>query len=158
MGRKSIKENKNIYQEIREAQGLTREKASELLEFISEDRLEKIENDKCEVRPEEILKMSKVYKRADLNNYYCSKICAIGKKYIPNAQTKDLSQITLEILSTLNSLEKQKNRLIEITVDGKIADDEKADFETIKKQLEDMSKTISELKIWIDSELNKKEG
>lgn len=157
MGRKSIKENKNIYQEMREALDLTREKASELLQFISEDRLEKIENDKCEVRPEEILKMAEVYKRADLNNYYCSNMCPIGKKYIPQAENKDLSQITLEMLSTLNSLEKEKNRLIEITVDGKISEDEKTDFETIKKQLDDMSKTITELKIWIDSELNKKE-
>lgn len=157
MGRKSVKENKNIYQEMREALGLTREKASELLEYISEDRLEKIENDKCEIRPEEILKMAEVYKRADLNNYYCSSVCPIGKKYIPQAETKDLSQITLEMLSTLNSLEKQKNRLIEITVDGKISEDEITDFETIKNQLDDMSKTITELKIWIDSELNKKE-
>ena len=43
MGRKSIKENKNYYQEIRESLNLTRDKASELLEFISADRIEKIE-------------------------------------------------------------------------------------------------------------------
>ena len=46
MGRKSVKENKNRYQEIREELNLTREQASELLEFVSADRLEKIENEK----------------------------------------------------------------------------------------------------------------
>lgn len=154
MGRKSIKENKNIYQEIRESLDLTRQKASELLQFISEDRLEKIESEKSEIRPDEVLKMSQAYKRPDLANYYCSHECPIGKKYVPAAETKDLSQITLEMLATLNSLEKQKNRLIEITVDGKISEDEKADFEEIRKQLNDMSKTIASLSIWVDSKLD----
>ena len=43
MGKKSTKENKNIYQTSREEAGLTREKASELMEFVSADRIEKIE-------------------------------------------------------------------------------------------------------------------
>ena len=42
MGKKSIKENKNIYQKSREALDLTREKAADLLEFKSDDRIEKI--------------------------------------------------------------------------------------------------------------------
>ena len=42
MGRKSTRENKTIYQKLREENDLTREKAAELLEFISEDRLERI--------------------------------------------------------------------------------------------------------------------
>lgn len=155
MGRKSTKENKNIYQEIRESLDLTRQQASELLEFISEDRLEKIESKKSEIRTDEVLKMAEAYKRADLTNYYCSHECPIGKKYIPAAQVKDLSQITLEMLATLNALDKQKNRLIEITVDGKISQEEKLDFENIRKQLEDMQKTITSLTIWVDSKMHK---
>ena len=42
MGKKSTKENKNIYQTSREDAGLTREKASELMDFVSADRIEKI--------------------------------------------------------------------------------------------------------------------
>lgn len=155
MGRKSTKENKNYYQELREANDLTREKASELLEFISADRIEKIESDKSLIRPEEILQMVKVYKKPDLANYYCTHECPIGIKYLHPVEYKDLSQITLEMLATLNSLEKQKNRLIEITVDGKISEDEIADFEAIKKQLNEMSKTITSLSIWVESKLNK---
>ena len=44
MGRASTKENKNIYQTTREALRLTRETASELLETIAPERIEKIEN------------------------------------------------------------------------------------------------------------------
>lgn len=154
MGRKSIKENKNIYQEIREELDLTREEASNLLEFISSDRIEKIENGKTIVRPEEVLKMAEVYKRSDLPNHYCTHECPIGQKYIPEIEMKDLSQITLEMLAILNSLEKQKDRLIEITVDGKISKDETKDFEEIKNQLYEMSKTIASLTMWIDSQIN----
>ena len=41
MGRKSIKENKNIYQQYREDAELTREKASEAMEIVSAARIEK---------------------------------------------------------------------------------------------------------------------
>ena len=40
MGRTSTKENKNSYQLAREELGLTREKASELLETIAPERIE----------------------------------------------------------------------------------------------------------------------
>ena len=46
MGRKSTKENKTIYQTSREALGYTRDAAAEKLEFVSADRIEKIEYQK----------------------------------------------------------------------------------------------------------------
>ena len=118
MGRKSTKENKNIYQISREEAGFTREAAAELLEFISSDRIEKIENEKSLPHPDEILAMADCYKNPTLCNYYCSHECPIGQEYVPEVKLKDLSQITLEMLASLNSLEKEKMRLVEITVDG----------------------------------------
>ena len=53
MGRTSTKENKNSYQLAREELGLTREKASELLETIAPERIEKIENERTVPRPDE---------------------------------------------------------------------------------------------------------
>ncbi|MBQ0036533.1 MAG: helix-turn-helix transcriptional regulator [Firmicutes bacterium] len=155
MGRKSVKTKKNIYQELRESLDLTREKASDLLEFISDDRIEKIENDKTSIRPEEVLKMAEVYHKPELANYYCSHECPIGKKYVPEVKEKELSQITLEMLAILNSLDLQKNRLIEITVDGQISDDEHKDFVEIKRQLDEMSKTIASLSMWVDTKLKR---
>ena len=61
MGRKSTRENKTIYQQLREEDNLPREKASELLAFISEDRLERIENEKVQPAPEDVIRMSQVY-------------------------------------------------------------------------------------------------
>ena len=68
---------------------------------------------------------------------------------MPEIKTKELSQITLEMLATLNILTKQKDRLIEITVDGQISEDEKIDFLNIRNNLDDMSLAIESLKLWI---------
>ena len=149
MGRKSTKENKNIYQTSREDIGLTREAAAELLEFISSDRIEKIENEKSLPHPDEILAMAGCYKSPGLCNYYCSHECPIGQEYVPEVKLKDLSQITLEMLASLNSLEKEKTRLIEITVDGVISDDEKEDFERIQNQLAQIAMAVDSLQLWV---------
>lgn len=149
MGRKSTKENKNIYQTSREAAELTREGAAELLEFISSDRIEKIESEKSLPHPDEILAMADCYKNPSLCNYYCSHECPIGQEYVPEVKSKELSQITLEMLASLNSLDKQKARLIEITVDGIISEDEMNDFKQIQEQLEYISMAIDSLQLWV---------
>ena len=66
MGRKSSIKNKNVYLKSREESNLTRQKASELMDFVSEGRIEKIENGKSEPHPEEVLAMSEAYKKPSL--------------------------------------------------------------------------------------------
>ena len=147
MGRKSTKENKNIYQISRENVNLTRDAASELMEFISSDRIEKIENEKSYPHPDEILAMADCYKNPSLCNFYCSHECPIGQEYVPEVTAKDLSVITLEMLSTLNTLAKERDRMIDIAADGKVSEDEITDFLRIKEYLENMSLTIESLKL-----------
>ena len=149
MGRKSTKENKNIYQISREEADLTRDAAAEALGFISADRIEKIENEKTMPHPDEILAMAECYKKPNLCNYYCSHECPIGQKHVPEVKMKDLSQITLEVLAALNTLEKEKNRFIEITMDGIISSDELTDFRRINEQLSQIATTVSALQLWI---------
>lgn len=153
MGRASTKENKNRYQLAREELGLTREDASELLQVISADRLEKIENERIDPQPFDVLTMSQSYKRPSLCNYYCSHECPIGKQYVPEVQVKELSSIVLEMLASLNSVNKQKDRLIEITADGKISGDEIDDFIYIQEELERISITVETLQLWAEKML-----
>ena len=150
MGRKSTKENKNIYQISRENMGYTRDAAAEQLVFISADRIEKIENEKTVPHPEEVLAMADGYKNPSLCNYFCSHECPIGREYVPEVKAKELSQITLEMLATLNKLTKEKERLIEITVDGELSEDEISDFLKIKEELEKMALAIDSLNLWIN--------
>ena len=139
MGRASTKENKNRYQLIREELGLSREKASELLEILSPERLEKIENERTDPHPDEVLLMSQKYKKPSLCNYYCSNQCPIGQQYVPEA--------------SLNAVHKQKDRLIEIAADGKISGEEIDDFIYIQEELERISITVETLQLWSEKML-----
>ena len=153
MGRASTKENKNKYQLAREELGLSREKASDLLEVIPPERIEKIENARSLPHPDEVLVMSQKYKKPSLCNYYCSNECPIGKEYVPEVQIKELSAIVIEMLASLNSVNKTKDRLIEIAADGVISDDEIDDFIHIQEELERISVTVETLQLWAEKML-----
>lgn len=153
MGRASIKDNKNRYQLVREELGLSRERASELLETVSPERLEKIENERSAPHPDEVLLMSQKYRKSSLCNYYCSNQCPIGQQYVPEVQVKELSAIVLEMLASLNAVQKQKDRLIEIAADGKISREEIDDFIYIQEELERISITVETLQLWSEKML-----
>lgn len=157
MARASTKENKNLYQLKREELGLTREDASDLLDdIISPNRLEKIENERTLPQPEDVLLMAEKYNAPDLCNYYCSHQCRIGQQYVPEVKIKELPGIVLEMLASLNSIDKKKNQLIEITADGEITDDELNDFITIQDELERISITVEALQLWTERMLSEK--
>ena len=134
MGRTSTKENKNSYQLAREELGLPREKASELLETIDPERIEKIENERTVPRPDEVLTMAEKYKRPSLCNCYCSQQCPIGQRYVPFVTRRELPAIIL----------------IEIAADGKISNDEIDDFIHIRQELERISLTVETLQLWTE--------
>lgn len=148
MARVSTKENKNLYHRTRESLRLTREAASELLESITPERIEKIENERPLPHPDEVLVMAEKYKQPSLCNFYCANQCPIGQQYVPEVTAKDLSQIVLEMLASLNSMNKQKERLIEITVDGEVSEDELKDFIYIQEELERISIAVETLQLW----------
>lgn len=151
MGKRSIKENKSIYQRCREEAGMTREEASEAMEFVSDSRIEKYESGKSPVQPDEVLAMSKAYKKPELCNYYCSHECPIGRKYVPEVQSKDLAQIVLQTLATLNELDKAKDRFIEITADGEISQDEMDDFVRIEEGIKEIGMEADSLSLWMEN-------
>ena len=154
MARKSTRENKNLYQRTRESLGLTREEASDLLVTMSPERIEKIESERSMPHPDEVLLMSDKYKQPTLCNYYCANQCPIGAQYVPEVKVKDLAQIVLETIASLNTMQKQKDRLIEITVDGKITGDELADFVHIQEELEKISIAVETLQLWCERMLD----
>lgn len=154
MARKSTRENKNIYQKTREALNLTREEASDLLETMAPERIERIESQRSMPHPDEVLLMSDKYKQPTLCNYYCANQCPIGQQYVPEIKVKDLSQIVLETLASLNAMQKKKDRLIEITVDGHISREELADFIHIQQELEKISIAVETLQLWCEQMLD----
>ena len=150
MARVSTKKDKNIYQQTREELELSREGASELLEWISPERIERIENEKSSPNPDEVLQMADKYKLPRLCNYYCANQCPIGQEDVPEVKVKELSKITLELLAALNTMNAKRERLVEITVNGKIDNDEIADFINIQDDLERISVTVETLQLWCE--------
>ena len=146
-----------IYKATRKKHDLTRDdvcdKASLMDNPIQPERLERIENGKFPITPDEVMLLAKIYGEPTLCNHYCSKECPIGEKYVPEVKVKDLAQIVLEMLSSLNSMKKSQERLIEITADGAIDDDEIKDFVFIQKELERISVTVEALQLWVEQML-----
>ncbi len=147
----------SIYKETRKALGLTRDevcdKARSLGKPIQPERLERIENNKFPITPQEVLILSEIYNEPTLWNYYCTHECPIGKDYVRPIKVKDLAQIVLEMLSSLNTVKNSQERLIEITADGIISDDELGDFIFIQNELSRISDTVQTLQAWVDKML-----
>ena len=153
MGRKSVKTDKNIYQLSREACELTREAASEALVFLSPERIEKIESGRSAAHPDEVLAMESCYRNPELSNWFCTHECPIGMKYEQEVKLKSLAQVTVEMLASLNAMEQEKDRLIAISVDGRINDFERRDFDRILEKLQAIDRSIRSMQIWLEHAL-----
>lgn len=153
MGNNMAKENNNVsvFRETRDELNLTRQETVERLgNEYTVDILEKLENGKRNLTPYDAVKLSEVYKKPDLCNHYCINICEIGKKFINPIKPKELSQIVLETIHSLDEMEEHRKRFVDISIDGEIKDEELIDFVKIAKELEKVSMTIDSLKLWIE--------
>ena len=154
MGRKSTRENKTIYQLSREAAGLTREAAGEMM-YMSEDRIEKFESERSPARPEEVIEMAKCYDDPTLCNLYCAKECPIGQKHVAVVKNKELPQVTMEILNAINALYRQRDRLVEIAADEELSEEAMDDLIDITVRLEHLSQSIDSMQLWLKQKIKK---
>lgn len=150
MGRRSIKENKSVYMLTRESCELTREEASDLIGCITPSRLEKLENARTTVQPEDVVLMARAYKEPGLCNYYCTHECAIGKRNVNEISEKELPQIAIEMVNGISRLNSKKDVILQLAEDGTITADEYKDFEDLNGLIDKLSESVETLKLWID--------
>ncbi len=159
MGKVSVKENKNIYQETREELGWSREKAADVIlridngkySFLDKYRLVKIEDESVKIQPEDIVALSKAYNRPELRNYYCCHQCDIGKIDAPEVtDANNVHKTLVEMAVSLESVNAKKLRLMEILADGKVDDTEILDLNKILDELEKISMTIEAIQLWCE--------
>lgn len=159
MGRKSIKENKNAYQQARDELGWSREKAAdEILKiengrycYVDKYKLVKIEEESIKIQPDDIVALSKAYNKPELRNYYCCHQCDIGKIDAPEVIYKDnVHEILVNMAISLESVNTKKTRLMEILADGKVDDAEIADLNKILEELEKISMTVEAIQLWCE--------
>ena len=158
MGRKSTKENKNIYQETRESLGWSREKAADEIakienskyNYLDKYRLVKIEEETVKIQPEDIVALSKVYNKPELRNHYCCHHCDIGKIDAPEVVYDNVHEILVNMSVSLESVNSKKLRLMEILADGKVDDTEITDLNKILEELERISMTVEAIQLWCE--------
>ena len=150
MGKRSTKQNKNVWQLSREAKGLTREAAAEALVFLSPERIEKIESGRAAPHADEALAMEQGYENPELSNWFCTHECPIGLKYEQEVKLKSLAQVTVELISALNAMEAEKRGLIDISVDGRVDALERPDFDRMTERLGALDRAIRSMQLWLE--------
>ena len=136
---------RNIYQLSREAAGYTQEKAAELI-GISVESLRSYELDKRIPPDKSVIKMIEIYDARYLAYQHLKTSAEVGQKFMPEVNLTDISTAILKLQKEVNDFLKLKDDLLDITCDGVISEDEKPRWETILKELDDITNAIMSVK------------
>jgi len=92
--------------------------------------------------------MADRYNAPHLLNYYCLHECPIGHRHSLSEELLNVDRVTIKLLKQLKveELDGIKDKLLDIAEDGVISEDEKPELEEIIAYLDELAKTISELK------------
>lgn len=104
------------------------------------------------VPPDMVLKMADLYNAPELENYYCTSLCPLGRD-VPKADLADLDRISIKALSTFRKLGETKELLLDITEDGVIDESEKPALDKILETLDELEQVAQSLKIWVKKNL-----
>ena len=129
----------------------SREGAADIMS-IDRGRLYRIESGIANPYPDEIRLMADLYNAPELENYYCTNICPLGRN-IPKADVSSLDRISLHAISVLREMDSVQELLIDITADGVIDESEKTDMEKILEQLGELEQITQSMKLWVKKNL-----
>jgi len=138
------KEYRNIYQIARNAKGITQEKASELLN-VSIESLRAYESSRTPVPNQVAADMTMIYGVEHLAMQHIREN-PVGKMVFPSfSENVDCSKAILNLLKEVNDVVQCRDELISIGADGIIDESERASFERIIKELDELKTAIMEL-------------
>lgn len=155
MGREATKAIGNPWYEARveaakwDRRLLSREGAAELLGMsVSSVADAELNLTKC-MPPDKAVQMADLYNAPHLLNYYCLHECPVGKDRPVSEEIVPIERVTVKLLKgmKLDRLDDIKDRLMDIAADGLVTEDEIDDLSEITGYLEEVAKSISELKI-----------
>lgn len=128
----------------------SREGAAEML-GVSVSSLADYELGITKVIPvDKVVLMAELYNAPELKAWYCSSECPIGRSYpMPSSELTTVERTTLNLLRQLrqDDVEKVREKLIDITADGVISDDERVDLAEILAYLDKLIKAAGELRL-----------
>ena len=93
--------------------------------------------------------MADTYNAPELLNHYCLNECPIGRNRPLSTEVVGVDRITVKLLQSLreDAMQDLKYKMLDIAEDGNVTGDELARLGEIIEQMDELSKTISELKI-----------
>lgn len=125
---------------------LSRQKAATTMN-INLGRLLKIELGRTVAYPEEICKMSKEYDCPDLQNYYCSHECPIGRETVAYIEKPEIFKSSIQLFAALNKSESIIKNLLNVLEDGVITANEESIVENIIDNLDEIIKQANAIKL-----------
>lgn len=129
----------------------SREGAAEEL-GIDRTRLARIELGSIQAYPEEVLLMADLYNAPELRHFFCKRECPLGCD-LPDWKLEDLDRITIKAIASFRKIAQTKEKLLDITEDGIITDNEKPALKEILVNLDEVSAVAQSLKAWIEKNL-----
>ena len=128
----------------------SREGAAELL-GVSVSSLADYELGITKVIPvDKVVLMAELYCSPELKAWYCAEECPIGRGFpMPSAELSSVERTAMQLLKQLRESDVQdvKDTLIDITADGVISEDERADLARILEYLDELIKAAGELRL-----------
>lgn len=126
----------NIYQKARydSPDGLTQEKAAELL-FVSVKTVKAWEQGLRDPEPRTVFRMSEIYKAPWLCLEYAQMVLQELRIFPDGVHTKALPTAVLSLDNCTRQMMDDYRTLLRIAADGRIDEDEQADFEQVKQTI-----------------------
>lgn len=127
----------NIYKNARKSTGMTQEKAAQLLN-VSVDSLRDYEQSQRPVPSDVASAMCDVYQAPYLAVQHLRRSSELGKRVVPEIQLKDLPEAVLSVLAAVQRFIVKRDAMIEIVADGKIEEDEQAEWNEIMDRMNNL--------------------
>ena len=106
------------------------------------------------VPPDMIVKMADLYNAPELKNIYCREMCPLGCD-MPKVRISDLDRITVRALAMFRHIESSEQKFLEIASDGVITEDERAEFDSVMRSLDELVDVAFNLKAWANKNLKR---
>ena len=137
----------NIYKNARKSAGMTQEKAAQLLN-VSVDSLRDYEQSQRPVPSDVASAMCDVYQAPYLAVQHLRRSSELGKRVVPEIQLKDLPEAVLSVLAAVQRFIVKRDAMIEIVADGKIEEDEQAEWNEIMDRMNNLFVAMANMRFF----------
>lgn len=119
----------------------SREGASEYL-GMDRTRLSRIELDSQVPLPEDVLLMADLYRRPELCNHYCTRICPIGRKTMLPLIEGSLSEMAIKLYCAAHDMDEPAEKFLRMMADGKLDAMETEELAEIVPEIESFTNVL----------------